>query len=79
MNKVSKEINLFELHASRSGGDLAEVPRKCGYLHILLPKEIDRIFFALIHPLDSPTDWVAQASFPGDRRLISRKMKIFIY
>ena len=35
--------------------------------------------FALIDPLDSPTDWVAQASFPGDRRLISRKMKIFIY
>ena len=35
--------------------------------------------FALIHPLDSPTDWVAQTPFPGDRRLISKKMKIFIY
>ena len=35
--------------------------------------------FALTHTWDSPTDWVTQASFLGDRSLVSKKMNISIY
>ena len=35
--------------------------------------------FALTHTWDSPTDWVTEASFLGDRSLVSKKMNISIY
>ena len=33
--------------------------------------------FALTHTWDSPTDWVTQASFLGDRSLVQQKNEYF--